>query len=78
MTLADYGDTHVFPDNWPAVELFATMQTQWRTGNHGPYGLDYNVLYHRMDRMNLTPDRYNELEACIRLMESEALDEMRD
>lgn len=54
------------------------MQTQWRMGASGPYGLDYNVLYHRMDRMALTPERYNEIEACVRLMEAEALDEMRD
>lgn len=55
------------------------MQTQWRMGpSSGPYGLDYNVLYHRMDRMELSAERYKELEACIRLMEYEALDEMRD
>lgn len=39
----------------------------------GPTGLDYNVLYHKMDRMQLTTTEYEELEADIQVMEYEAL-----
>lgn len=39
----------------------------------GPTGLDYNVLFHKMDRMNLTPTEYAELESDIQVMEYEAL-----
>ncbi len=31
----------MWEENWPAVELFLRVQTQWRTGMNGPIGLDY-------------------------------------
>lgn len=43
----------------------------------GPYALDYNVVYHKMDRMNLTPDDYYQMEEDIRVLESAALDVIR-
>lgn len=46
-------------------------------GGAGPYGLDYNVLYHKLDRMSLTPEKYADMEEDIRTLESAALDEMR-
>lgn len=52
------------------------MQTQWRIGMNGRSGLDYNVLFHKMDRMNLPADKYEQLENDIRIMEFEALEEI--
>lgn len=66
----------IWPDNRSAFELFGALQTQWRVGMNGPIGLDYNVLYHRMDRMGLTPERYDDLEADIAAMEVAALGEI--
>lgn len=43
----------------------------------GPVGLDYNVLFHKLDRMNLSPDEYQDIEADIRVMEEAALSIMR-
>ena len=36
----------MFPENWPTLELFVAMATQWRrAGMAGlPAGLDYGVL----------------------------------
>jgi hypothetical protein len=35
----------VWPDTWPAIELFIAMGTQWRRGPRGHLaGLDYTVL----------------------------------
>lgn len=34
----------VFEENWPVVELFLRVQTQWRTGMGGPVGLDYGAV----------------------------------
>lgn len=34
----------VWPENWPAVELFMRCQTQWRTGPAGLLGLDYGAV----------------------------------
>lgn len=63
----------VWPENWQAFELFCDLRTQWRVGAVGATGLDYNTLFHKMDRMRLAPDEYEELERDIRTMEHEAL-----
>ena len=34
-------DFEVWKENWPAVELFLRVQTQWRTSMAGVTGLDY-------------------------------------
>lgn len=62
---------------WPelaqSVDLFITISTQWRVGMNGPTGLDYNVLFHELDRMALTKIDYDFLFEDIRVMESAAL-----
>ena len=81
LTADDYADENtvgVWPDNLEAVNLFVTVGTQWRVGPNGPYGLDYNVLHHKLDRMGLTPERYAELEEEIRILEGAALDKMHE
>ena len=37
-------DFEVWPDNWPAVEMFLRCQTQWRTTAAGVCGLDYTAV----------------------------------
>jgi hypothetical protein len=79
-TADDYADemsAEVWPCQVAATNLFVSLGTQWRCGPSGPYGLDYNVLYQKMDRMNLSPAAYEEMEEDIRAMEQGALDEMR-
>lgn len=44
---------------------------------NGPTSLDYNVLYKKMDRMNLTPEQYDLLEQDISVIEREALQIMK-
>jgi hypothetical protein len=34
----------VFEENWPVLELFLRVQTQWRIGMSGPVGLDYTAV----------------------------------
>jgi hypothetical protein len=65
----------VWPENWVAVCVFTSIGTQWRVA-FGPYGLDYNVLYRKLDRLGLEPDEYDEIEGSIRVLEAEALGEM--
>lgn len=38
----------VFPENWASVEVFLSVQTQWRATFGTFYGLDYNSLFHVM------------------------------
>jgi hypothetical protein len=80
LTLADLeGEAaEVWPEHERAWRLFNALQTQWRVGMAGPTGLDYNVLFHKMDRMGLDPDEYEEVEADIRVMEQEALATMSE
>ena len=34
----------VWPEAWPAVDLFTKVQTQWRGGASGIIGLDYQAV----------------------------------
>ena len=79
LTLEDFAGeaVEIWPENEPAYFLFLALSRQWRTGMAGPTGLDHNVLLRRLDRMNLEPGEYDQLDADIRLMEEEALSVMR-
>lgn len=62
-----------------AINLLSFLSTQWRVMPVGGQlgcvyiGLDYNVMYKKMDRMNLTGLEYNHLEDDMRVIEAEAL-----
>lgn len=59
------------------MNLFVLLGTQWLVGPNGPYGLNYAVMWQKMDRMNLTPEAYAELEDDLRTLEDAALEAMR-
>lgn len=63
----------VFPENEQAFLLFTSLSTQWRASGFGYTGLDYNVLFHKLDRMNLSFDDYESIEDDVRVMEHAAL-----
>lgn len=67
----------LWPDNVEAALLFISVATQWRVSASGVTGLDYNVLFSKMGRMGLTPERYDELEDEVRTMECAAMEMMR-
>jgi hypothetical protein len=67
---------HVWPENMPAINLFSSISSQWRTGPGGATGLDYNVLFHRMDHMHLSEQDYEWMFDDIRVIESAALTSM--
>jgi len=72
---ADYetDEFEVWPENMPAINLFSVISTQWRTGGMGgATGLDYNVLFARMERLKLSERDYEWLFDDIRAIESEA------
>ena len=68
--------TEVWPENYEVFSLFATLQTQWRTGSNGHSGLDYNTLYSTMTLMSFDQEKQLELLHDIRIMESAALTEI--
>jgi hypothetical protein len=44
-------------------------------GFNGPVGLDYGVIQFELGRRNLSSADYDDLMACIRVIEQAALDE---
>jgi hypothetical protein len=63
----------LWPENEKSVSLFSSVSTQWRMGSAGPIGLDYNVLFALMHRMNLSEQEFDSLFHDIRVVESTAL-----
>lgn len=65
----------MWPENWPAFRLLVDLQTQWRGGGAG---LDYNVMFHKMDRIGLTSEQYDALEDDMRILEQAAMSAMHE
>lgn len=61
----------VHEDNWPVVEVFTAMDTQWRYAYGHPTGLDYGVL--EKVASYLGREDGPELFQGLRVMEAEAL-----
>lgn len=66
----------VWPDVWPAVEVFAAMGTQWRMGPSGPIGLDYGAIPAVLRLMRVGRDEWAGLFDDLRVIERAALEEM--
>jgi hypothetical protein len=73
LSAADYDAVviEVWPDIWPAFQVFQAMGTQWRMGTGGVSGLDYNCLPWLMS-LNGVDDEASAFND-IRVMESAAL-----
>ncbi|WP_072017695.1 DUF1799 domain-containing protein [Erwinia typographi] len=67
----DVTEIDVWPDVWPAFQVFQAMYTQWRTGMGGVTGLDYNILPWLM-KVHGISDEASALHD-IRVMEASAL-----
>jgi hypothetical protein len=63
----------LWEENWPPLQLYIQLQTQWRVGMAGPYGLDYNVVFHELDRKGLDGEAYDDMLAAMRVVEEVAL-----
>lgn len=76
----DLGSTQVvavWPENWPAVEVFAALQTQWTVDPSGrPCGLRYEALPVVLDLLGVAGDRA-ELFAGLCVMERAVLAVLR-
>jgi len=70
-------EIEVWPDNWNAFEVFAALQTQWRSGMSGPTGLDYTALDPVMRLQGIKKRDRQEVFAGVRVMEIAALEVMR-
>lgn len=64
----------VWPENWPAFELFTRITTQWNVGMGGLVGLRYEALYPLLDRAD--PGEWDNLFEAVRAIERGALDQV--
>lgn len=65
-----------FPENWPVIQLFMSLCTQWNVGMQGRTGLNHLVVLARIDRMKLSDEEANQMFDDIFVMELAALEEM--
>ncbi|WP_372726445.1 DUF1799 domain-containing protein [Kerstersia gyiorum] len=69
-------DLEVWPENWDSVTLFCDLGTQWVHGSAGPTGMNYLVVYAKLDRLGLSEDDREDMMYCIRVLERAALVEI--
>lgn len=77
-TPEDYEEhVEIWPENWPSWRLFRDCSTQWRVAPMGGFiGLDYGPLFALMERRGLSRDEWSQTFDDIRVLESEALNQM--
>lgn len=60
-----------------AINVFVSIATQWLVGSGGAYGLNYQTLWKKLDRLGIVGAEAERLEEDIRILEDSALAEMR-
>lgn len=68
----------VWPDIWPAVEVFRRLLTQWRVGMSGATGLDYSAVPFVLRMSGIPRADWPMVFEDLRSMESSALQKMRE
>lgn len=72
-------DCEVWPENWPALEIFLMCRTQWRIisgiGGASYQGLDYTALNSVIDR-KVKPKKRERMFDDVLIIESGALPEL--
>lgn len=68
----------MWPENWPAFNLFSSLRTQWFVGFGGPTGLRYESAYPLLDRMSLSTAEWDQMFSDLQVMEAAALQQISD
>ncbi|WP_235511572.1 DUF1799 domain-containing protein [Acidovorax sp. Root568] len=71
-------EIEVWPENWPAFDLFQRLRTQWFVGFGGPTGLRYEAVYPSLDRMGLSTTEWGLMFADLQVMEAAALEQFSE
>lgn len=78
-TAEDFADevVSVWVENWPSVQFFARLSTQWRHGMNGPTGLDYTAVLSMLRTLRLPRQQADDIFADVQVLERAALMQMR-
>lgn len=68
----------VWPENWPAWQLYTRICNQWRMSMAGPVALDYGVAFALLDRQHLSTDEWDQRFDDLQVLEAQALQTMAD
>lgn len=68
----------VWPENLQAFQVFSALGTQWRIGMGGATGLDYNAVPTVLRLQGVPRAEWPQLFEDLRVMESAALQAMRE
>lgn len=73
LTADDLDVAEIWPENWPAVQLFCVLLTQWRFSPAGPSGLDYGPVPFAMRMHGIPLADQPDAFWALRVMEAETL-----
>lgn len=73
----DDSPAEIWPDMAPAIDLFASMLTQWTVGTGGVIGLRYESLGLLLDAQGIPQPARRGLIADLQIMEHAAIESMR-
>lgn len=68
----------IYPCNERSFRVFDSIKTQWRVGQVGVYGLDYNVLPLLLKVNSIPESDWPQVMTDIRIMEAAAIDQIRE
>lgn len=71
-------DFEVWPENWPVVQLFCRLSTQWQVAIGGAVGLIYESAYPLLDRLYQDQQEWWQALDDLQEMERAALSAMRE
>ncbi len=66
-------EVEVWPENWPSVQFFIRISTQWRHGFSGPTGLDYAATLATLRELHDDQDERRRIFDDVQVMERVAL-----
>lgn len=67
-------NVEVWPENWPALDLYMRYQTQWIQGAAGPAGLNYAILLSDLEKQGLDEEQVEDVMEGIRIIENSVLE----
>lgn len=80
ITSSKFHETHVavWPEAWPVICLFRRrLVTQWRASGFGVIGLDYNIVYAELARMQLSQEEHDTFMDMLSIVEQQAMINMQ-